>query len=99
MACKIKSSKRFEVKVAKTYEYILDEWGLLAADDFLDRLLYKLYTLQRHPFIGRLTKKRPSIRRLLLEKHNIIYYRIDGDTIFLVSFRNSKTNPKRNPYD
>lgn len=60
MACKIKSSKRFEVRVAKTYEYILDEWGLLAADDFLDRLLYKLYTLQRHPFIGRITKSDPQ---------------------------------------
>ncbi|HEY8894761.1 MAG TPA: type II toxin-antitoxin system RelE/ParE family toxin [Niastella sp.] len=99
MACKIKSSKRFEVNVAKTYEYILDEFGPSVADEFLAKLYQKLHTLQSHPFIGRVTKKRPNIRRVQLEPYNIIYYRIDENTIALVNFRNSKRNPKQNPYD
>jgi plasmid stabilization system protein ParE len=99
MAGKYKISKRFKVKVTKTYEYLLNEWGLSVADAFFDRLVDKISTLQKYPFICKVTNKRFKIRRILLEKHNIIYYRIDGDTIVLVDLLNSKQNPKRNPYD
>ena len=93
MASKIKISKRFEVNVAKTYEYLLDEFGLSVADTFFDKLFQKLHTLQRYPYIGRITKKRPTIRKALLEKYNIIYYRIDRDTIVLETFVTQKGIP------
>jgi plasmid stabilization system protein ParE len=85
--------------VAKTYEFIVKEWGYTVGDAFYARMLHKLNVLQKQPFIGKISKKRPEIRRVLLEKHNIIYYHIDGDTIVLINFLNSKKNPKHNPYD
>jgi plasmid stabilization system protein ParE len=99
MVYKIKVNRRFEVKVAKTYEFIVKEWGYSVGDAFYARLLNKLNILQKQPFIGKISTKRPAIRRVLLEKHNIIYYYIDRDTIVLVNFLNSKKDPKRNPYD
>lgn len=99
MAYKIKVNRRFEVKVAKTYEFIVKEWGCSVGDAFYASVLHKLNFLLKHPFIGKISKKRPEIRRILLEKHNIIYNYIDGDTIVLVNFLHSKKNPKRNPYD
>ena len=99
MAGKYKISKRFKVKVTKTYEYLLNEWGLSVADAFYDKIFLKLNVLLKQPCIGRATKKKPEIRRTLLGKYNIIYYRIDGDTIVLINFLNSKKNPKHNPYD
>lgn len=99
MAYKIAINRRFEVKVAKTYEYIVKKWGHSVGDAFYARMLHKLNVLQKQPFIGKVSKKRPEIRRLLLKTQNVIYYRIDGDTIVLVNFLNSRRNPKRNPYD
>ena len=64
MAYKIKVSRRFEVKVAKTYEFIVKEWGYSVGDAFYARMLHKLNTLQKHPFIGKISKKRPEIRRI-----------------------------------
>jgi plasmid stabilization system protein ParE len=85
--------------VAKTYEFIVKQWGYSVADAFYARLLNKLNILEKQPFIGKISTKRPEIRRVLLEKHNIIYYYIDRDTIVLVNFLNSKKDPKQNPYD
>ena len=99
MAYKIKINKRFEIKVAKTYEYLVNEWGFSVADAFYDKIFLKLSILQQQPFIGKVSKKQPAIRRLLLGKYNIIYYRIDGDTIVVTNLLNAKRNPKHNPYD
>jgi len=99
MAYKIKINKRFEIKVAKTYEYLVNEWGFSVADAFYEKIFHRLAILQKQPYIGKVTKKRPKIRRTLSGKYNVLYYRIDGDTIVLINFLNSKKNPKHNPYD
>jgi plasmid stabilization system protein ParE len=85
--------------VANTYEYLATEWGFSVADAFYNKIIQKLDVLQKQPFIGKISKKRPTIRRTLLGKYNILYYRIDGDTVVIINLLNSKRNPKRNPYD
>ncbi len=99
MAHKIKINKRFQIKVAKTYEYIASEWGFSVADAFYDKLLLRLDIIQQHSHFGRPSKKKPEIRKTILGKYNIIYYRIHKETIIVVNLLNSKQNPKRNPYD
>jgi plasmid stabilization system protein ParE len=99
MAHKIKITKRFQIKVAQTYEYIADEWGFSVADVFYNKIILRLNVIQQHPHYGRPSKKRPEIRRSLLGRYNIIYYRIQSNTIVVVNLINAKRNPKRNPYD
>jgi plasmid stabilization system protein ParE len=99
MAHKIKVNKRFQVKVAKTYEYIANEWGYRVADGFYEKMILRLNIIQRQPPFGRPSKKNPEIRKTLLGKYNIIYYRIRKDTIVVLNLLSLKRNPKRNPYD
>jgi plasmid stabilization system protein ParE len=61
MAYKIKINRRFEIKVAQTYEYVAKEWGFKVADAFYDKILKKLEILQAYPHIGKISKKRPGI--------------------------------------
>ena len=99
MAHKIKINKRFQIKVAKTYEYIANEWGFKVADDFYEKIFLRLHIIQREPHFGRPSKKNPEVRKTLLGKYNVIYYRIRKNTIVVLNLLNSKRNPKRNPYD
>jgi plasmid stabilization system protein ParE len=99
MAYTIKINRRFEIKVAQTYEYLAKEWGFTVADAFYNKIIQKIDTLQSYPFIGKMSKKKPDIRRILVTKHNILYYRIDGNTIVIINLLSTKRNPKQNPYD
>jgi hypothetical protein len=54
--------------VAKTYEYIANEWGFKVADGFYEKMLVRLYIIQREPHFGRPSKKNPEVRKTLLGK-------------------------------
>jgi len=64
--------------------YIELEWGAKAAYDFQTNIDYTISVLKTHPYIGSPSFKYPGLRGISITHHNRLYYRIDGNTIFVM---------------
>jgi hypothetical protein len=46
------------------------------------------------PFLGIKSQRFPTLRRLLITKHNSLIYRVIDDTIYLLNIIDNRQNPK-----
>ena len=46
-----------------------------------------------------MTTKGKSIRKLVITKHNKVYYRINKNEIYILALFETRMNPKRNKYE
>jgi plasmid stabilization system protein ParE len=99
MAYRIQISKRFEVNTRKVYEYIAEEFGIAVANEFTERLYSRIYSLLITPFSGIVCDAEKGTRKIVISKHNKVYYRISGDTVFVLTLFSSKLNPSKNRYE
>ncbi len=90
MGYKITFKKRFANNLLSVITYLEKEWGKKAADDFMDRLNEALNLLKFHPHIGAPSKKIPRARGLLISPHNRLFYRIENNTIFIITLADTR---------
>ena len=100
MAYKIIASKLFQTKVIALNSYLQKEWGLTVASKFHETLIKVILTLADQPGIGSVSKNKKDVRKILITKHNRLYYRVkDKEIIFLLTLFDTRQNPKRNKYE
>jgi len=99
MAYKIILRKRFIVRSEQVANWIEKEWSKASADKFVSILYKKIESLRQTPFAGIVSSKKPDYRKLIISKHNKIYYRVKGKTIYIVSLIESRQDPKKNKYE
>lgn len=97
MALKIVINKRFAVKVVRISEYLEKEWSEKAAKEFLAKVDRLIFSIANNPGIG--SPALNGTRKVILTKHNKIYYRIKGKKVIFVSLFESKQNPQKNKYE
>jgi plasmid stabilization system protein ParE len=85
--------------VQQLYAYIATEFGNKAADNFLERLYIRIYSLSVTPFSGVVVPKQKDVRRIIVSKQNKLYYRVKGKTVTVLILFSSKQNPKKNRYE
>lgn len=56
--------------------YLESKWSKKDAENFLLNFYRKVDMLAENPLIGCKTIKNPTIRKLLITKHNLLYYEI-----------------------
>ncbi len=98
MAYKIKKSKEFLRNVLFVIGNIEKEWGIKSAVKFQTILDSKINKLSFSPNAGMMTTKSKSIRKLVITKHNKVYYQINKDEINVLALFETRMNPKRNKY-
>jgi len=99
MAYRIKINKRFKIESQKVYQYLAEEWNFKVADDFIENLYTRIYKLAETLHSGSPTAKYKNIRKIIISKHNKVYYRVKGKTITILTLFESKQNPKKNKYE
>jgi plasmid stabilization system protein ParE len=99
MAYKVIVNKRGAKRLLDILDYLEENWGKKVAEDFLDKLNRMLTILEGRPFIGSPSGKQPTVRRILLTKHNRVYYRVKGNTVFVLNVFDTGQNPRRNKFD
>jgi hypothetical protein len=55
--------------------------------------------LIKEPDEGRNSSKVPEVQWILITKHNKLYYRIEGDIIYMITLFDTRQNPKKNRYE
>lgn len=100
MAYKIIASKLFQKKVFALNTYLQEEWGLAVATEFNETLIKIILNVADQPGIGSVSKKKTDVRKILITKHNRLYYRLnDNNSITLLILFDTRQHPKRNRYD
>ncbi len=99
MDYKIILQKDFFKKSEQIAIWIELNWSKKSADKFVSILYKKSIQLRKFPFLGQTCKNNHTTRRLLITKHNKLYYRIKGKTIYVITLFDTRQNPKKNRYE
>ena len=80
--------------------YLETQWNLSVAQDFHSIFVQVISTLAEQPGIGSPAHKKKNVRKILITKHNRLYYRVnENNTITLLTLFDTRQNPKKNRYD
>lgn len=90
MAKKIVWSFTAKARYRQIIEYLLVNWSERQALDFSKIVDRKLYLLARFPFLGIRSQKDPKLRKLLITKHNRLFYEVRGQKIFLLDIQDTR---------
>jgi len=95
MAFQIVWSKRAAEKFDGILTYLEKEWGERVTTSFVKKVYDFIDLLAEYPEIGRLENKEKNIRGFILIKQICIFYKISQETIIILSFFDTRQNPKR----
>lgn len=78
-------------------EYLKVEWGEKALSNFARKLQKRLELLAIRPRLFPKSGKRGTTRRSVLTKQITIYYKVNRDTVLLLSLFDNRKDPKKIP--
>ena len=98
MAQKIVWNKSARIKLDEITTYLEEEFSEETAKKFIQKFFDRLEILSRYPTLGRPSKKKKQIRCYKIDKNRNLYYRVDGNLLFVVYIFDSRQSPDKNPY-
>ena len=90
-------TKRALRRLSEILEYIEIEFGVVARESFRSQTKDFTRLLAEFPEMGTLEVKEKNLRGFQLTKQTRIFYRIKGDRIIILTFFDSRQNPRRRP--
>ena len=79
--------------------YLQEAWSPEIAIRFINNLYEVLDRVERQPESGRRSKTYDDVRRILIDKHNALYYSVLPDALYLLRIIDTRSNPTANPFD
>jgi plasmid stabilization system protein ParE len=95
MAFQIVWSKRAVEKFDGIIDYLSKEWGEKVTSSFVRKVYDFIDLLAEYPEIGSLENTKKYIRGFILIKQICVFYKIKRDAIIILSFFDTRQNPKR----
>lgn len=80
-------------ELRNTLEYLKDNWSEKEIRNFVRKLDKRLNLIAIYPKLFSKSEIKKNIRRSVLTKHNVIYYRIHEKTIIILSLFDSRQHP------
>ncbi len=80
-------------------DYLLKEWPLKVATDFVATTEERVQMLGSFPNIGIVSIKDPKIRSIVITKHNKLYYCIVADKIEILDIFDTRQDSSKNIYE
>jgi plasmid stabilization system protein ParE len=63
-------------KLRKIYDFIEESWNRKIADEFIDKLKYKLQILSYFPHIGQKSQKKKNVRRYIISEQKVYFIKL-----------------------
>ena len=90
-------TKTAQKRLQEILVYIQEEFGDNAKQQFRSRTMDFTMILQEFPEMGTLEIKAKNLRGFQLTKQTRVYYRIKGEQITILTFFDSRQDPKKRP--
>lgn len=98
MAYKIVWTQNAKSDLKSIIDYLEDEWSLAVARKFSAKLYLRLEIIKHLPFIGKQSQRNSEIRKILITKHNSLYYQVivNKKIIVLLDFFDNRQHWDKN---
>lgn len=90
-------TKRAEKDQQLIKDLLTIKWGIKSASDFEQKNLRFLELISNFPEIGIMEVGEKQIRSFLITRQTRVYYRIKENKIVLLTFFDTRKNPKKRP--
>lgn len=89
-------TKRAKDSFAQNLDYLEKEWGVGVTNDFIDTVEKVFETIKERPYLYPYYSSSQKIRRCIVHKRIIMFYRISGDNkVSILLFWNTWQDPDR----
>ena len=78
--------------------YLLDNYSLKSAQNLADLAYNKIDWVAKYPTSGRKVPKTKTLRMVNFGINHQLYYRVQGKTLFISDFWNTRQDPNKRPY-
>ncbi len=79
-------------------DYLTQNWSEKDTDNFLNKLFLRIDILSKSPLIGKKSDKLSSVRRIVITKHNSLFYTVEGDSIIIQDIFDTRQDPSKSPF-
>jgi plasmid stabilization system protein ParE len=79
--------------------YLRENWGETVAEKFLAMVESKISILVQQPEFGRPSSKYPDVRKVLVGKRQMMYYRLKENEIEIAAFFDQKMDISKNRFE
>ncbi|MEQ8336083.1 MAG: type II toxin-antitoxin system RelE/ParE family toxin [Cyclobacteriaceae bacterium] len=90
-------TKKSESRFHEIYTFILTEFGEKSSNKFKDKVFDFLALLEKFPELGTLEVPNRKIHGFQVSKQTRIFYRINKDYISILTFFDTRQDPKKKP--
>ena len=82
-------------ELEKTIEYLEKNWTERELRNLASEIEETLILLSHNPNLFQASNLKKEIRRVIVAKHNTLYYRIKNNTVEIISFFSNRQSPKK----
>ena len=98
MVKKIKWNNAASNTFEETTKYLQDNFSLKAAEYFANLVYDRIEMLENGLTVGRKSIKAKTVMVIKLDKHRQMFYRMQGTTLIIVDFWDTRQDPRKQPY-
>jgi plasmid stabilization system protein ParE len=98
MARAIIYSTRALHQIREAFNYLFENFGKQASENFLIQIEKKEGILLNYPESGKRSNTHDKIRYVLIDKHRRLYYRFNSKSIYVMAFFDTRQNPNKRPF-
>ena len=91
-------SQKADRELARMLSYLQDEISEQAAERLIAAIDKRIEQLKKQPEIGRRVLNKQTVCYLLVTKHRQMFYRLNGTTLHITAFFDTRQNPNKRPY-
>ncbi len=77
---------------------VLDAFSAKTAFLFLDKLQQRIVFVSKNPEIGIASCKKINVRSVILQPHNKIYYRLQGNKVYFLTIIDMRRDIAKDPF-
>jgi len=83
-------TKRAEVNLENVKSFLKENWSLKVRIEFTSKVKNTIGLLKLNNNLGILVNKYTGTRKILITKHNYLYYRVKNNKLFIVNFLDTR---------
>ena len=95
MAYQIIWTKRANHSLHKQVSYVAENWSGEVVVEFVDKVYRFVELLADFPEMGTVLNSEKELRSLSIKPYAQLLYRIEGETIILLRFTDTRQNPRK----
>jgi plasmid stabilization system protein ParE len=88
-------SKEADSDLDKLKDYLLTNWGQVVLTDFIEKLIESIELVSANPNTFARIPEHWNIRKVLITKHNTLFYWYDNNRIEIVRIFDTRQNPNK----